>query len=434
MIQKQRVTLGILSAVGSLTAVQAGGYMVQETNHLYSQAFAGRAAAVGDISTMYVNPASMSYINDTVAAAHVAAILPHSKFKIGPGTRHTAGGGTVFATGSNGGNGGVAGVLPSLYVMTKLDEKVRLGLGVAVPFGLATKYPEGWAGRYFAIKSQIETINVNPAIAVKLSDAFSVGVGMSIQHTKVHLSNMARLALNNFDTKLDFKGKDTGYGFNLGFLYEPWKGTRFGVAYRSHVRHVLKGDVKVTNPGFFLANAQLAPLFRNGPIEAKMKTPDVVNFSASHDLNEKWTVLGDVMMTRWTVFRELKINRRDVDRSYTPAPQGWQNVFMYSLGLNYKPTEKWVFRAGVAYDESPTRNEHRSPRLPDQDRIWLAAGADYKWSDYITTRLSYTYITARKAKVDLFAPGANPALVTSRIQGKYTNHVNIIGLQMNVKF
>lgn len=435
MTQKQSVTLGILSGISLLSAAHGAGYMVQETNHLYAQAFAGRAAAVGDLSTMYVNPASMTYINDTVAAAHVAAILPHSKFKIGAGTRHTiAALGSPLPTGSSGGNGAVSGVLPSMYVMTKLDEKVRLGLGVAVPFGLATKYPEGWAGRYFAVKSQIETINVNPAIAVKLSDSFSVGAGMSLQHTKVNLSQMARTSFNTVDTKIDFKGKDTGYGFNLGFLYEPWKGTRFGLAYRSHVRHVLKGDARISNAGAFVSLPTAAPLFRDGPIEAKMKTPDVVNFSASHDLNDKWTVLGDIMMTRWTVFRELKVNRRDVNASYTPAPQGWRNVFMYSLGFNYKPTEKWVFRAGAAYDESPTRNEHRSPRLPDQDRIWLAAGVDYKWSDHITTKLAYTYIMSRKAKVDLRAPAAAIVLVDSRVQGHFRSNVNVIGLQVNAKF
>lgn len=425
---KQAFLLG--AVLVGINQAHAAGYMVQETSSGYSQAFAGRAAIVGDITTMYVNPASMTYINETAAAVHAAVVLPHAKFKIGSGTAHRTVAGAL-PQGGNGGNGAVKGVLPSLYAVAKLSDRIRFGLGVAVPFGLATKYPEDWAGRYHAVKSKIQTINVNPALAFKINDQWSLGMGMSIQHTEVELSSMTRFATNTVDTKLDFKGKHTGVGFNAGLMYEPWKGTRFGLSYRSNVRHALKGNVKVSNAG---ALSGVSALFRDGRIRADMKTPDVANLSVSHDMNEKWTVLGDIMMTRWTVFRELKIDRPDQGISYPPDAQGWKNVFMYSLGLNYKPTEKWVFRLGAAYDQSPTQNKYRSPRLPDTNRIWATAGVDYNWSDRITTKIGYARIMAKKAKIDLHKIPPNTALVNSRIQGHFRSHVDVIGLQVNAKF
>ena len=42
---------------------------------------------------------------------------------------------------------------------------MHFGLGVNAPFGLKTDYDDGWIGRYQALKSQIKTINVNPALS-----------------------------------------------------------------------------------------------------------------------------------------------------------------------------------------------------------------------------------------------------------------------------
>ena len=39
------------------------------------------------------------------------------------------------------------------------------------------------------------------------------------------------------------KGDDWSVGYNLGVLYELNPATRFGLAYRSDVRHKLEGDV-----------------------------------------------------------------------------------------------------------------------------------------------------------------------------------------------
>ncbi len=56
-------------------------------------------------------------------------------------------------------------------------------LGVNAPFGLTTEYDSNWIGRYQAIKSKIETINVNPAISYKFGN-WAVGAGANYQHIK----------------------------------------------------------------------------------------------------------------------------------------------------------------------------------------------------------------------------------------------------------
>lgn len=36
----------------------------------------------------------------------------------------------------------------------------------------------------------------------------------------------------------------------------------------------------------------------------------------------------------------------------------------YGLGLTYNHSEKWTFRAGIAYDETPVSNQYRTARIP----------------------------------------------------------------------
>jgi long-chain fatty acid transport protein len=62
--------------------------------------------------------------------------------------------------------------VPNLYFATDLAPNVKAGLGINAPFGLKTKYPSDWIGRYQAIDSVVESININPAIAGKCATTY----------------------------------------------------------------------------------------------------------------------------------------------------------------------------------------------------------------------------------------------------------------------
>ena len=91
--------------------------------------------------------------------------------------------------------------------------------------------------RYFLEKTALITLNFNPAVSYRVTDWLSVGGGFSI--VGVTFSNEA--AINNVDPalgdgKLELKSGTVGFGGNVGVLVEPWRGTRFGVAYRTPVK------------------------------------------------------------------------------------------------------------------------------------------------------------------------------------------------------
>ena len=79
--------------------------------------------------------------------------------------------------------------MPDAYFTTELKPGLKAGLGLNVPFGLQTEYSAGWAGQNQAIKSKLDTINVNPSLSYQVNDALSIGAGLDYQHISGELSN-----------------------------------------------------------------------------------------------------------------------------------------------------------------------------------------------------------------------------------------------------
>jgi long-chain fatty acid transport protein len=80
-------------------------------------------------------------------------------------------------------------VVPNIYAVFPINRQWTFGLGVNVPFGLITEYDDGWIGRYQAIKSDVKTLNVNPAVSFKISDSIAIGAGANYQQIKATFTN-----------------------------------------------------------------------------------------------------------------------------------------------------------------------------------------------------------------------------------------------------
>src|SRR5207237_8382192 len=68
------------------------------------------------------------------------------------------------------------------------------GIGVNVPYGLKTEYDSDWLGRFQAIKSKVETYNVNPVISWEPTKTLTVGAGVSFQRLNAELTNRVNFA------------------------------------------------------------------------------------------------------------------------------------------------------------------------------------------------------------------------------------------------
>lgn len=268
-------------------------------------------------------------------------------------------------------------------------------------------------------------MNINPAIGYRINDQFSVGAGINYQKMDAELSQVVDYAMictvasggalsglcgagaGTFPGTNDGRAKvtadDTAWGFNAGLLWQLQTQTRLGAAYRSKIQHSLTGDFDVTAPSSLPAPA-LAALqgggLRDSGANAYVDLPATLSLSAHHQINPAWAVMGDVTRTFWSDLPELRISF-DSGQDDSVVTLDLKDVNRYSVGVTYTPGSAWTYRAGVALDQTPTPNETaRTPRLPDEDRLWLAFGAGYKYSDSFSVDLAYAYLKINDASVN----------------------------------
>ncbi len=388
----------VLAGCASLTHA-AGFALIEQNASGLGNAYAGQAAAATDASTIFFNPAGMTLLPDRqlVLAGHL--IKPQAEFT-----------GTSTIGGGDGGDAGGLALVPNAYYAFRLRPDVHVGVGLNAPFGLATEYDSTWAGRTQAIKSELKTVNLNPSIAWKASDSVSLGAGVSLQYAEATLTNASAAGLATV------KGDDYGWGFNLGVLWQPSEVTRIGLAYRSEVDYTLEGTV--TFSGLPAGN---------GPVTADTTLPDSASLSVFHKLNDRWDLLADVTWTGWSDFDELRIVRTS-GALLTVTPENWDDSYRYSVGANYRWSDRLTLRGGVAYDATPVSDTYRTARIPDESRTWIAFGAQYRLSPKTLLDVGYAHLFVDDARINKTETG--PVTLT----GEYDASVDILSAQLTLNF
>jgi long-chain fatty acid transport protein len=176
----------------------------------------------------------------------------------------------------------------------------------------------------------------------------------------------------------------------------PFAGTTIGVGYRSSINHELEGDLSAPA-------GVLAPIAAQVPIRAKLNTADQVTVGLSQVVSPAMTVHAGFEWTNWSRLKQPAIVGPR-GNAISDLPLNYDDGFFYSLGLDYKLTNQWTLRAGVAYEQSPIDTEIRATRLPDNDRYWLSVGANYQWNEKLSFDLAYTHIFSKDTPIRIL-PG-----------------------------
>jgi len=436
-------TVSLVLALAS-PAFSAGFALIEQSVSGLGNAFAGAAATGEDASTIFFNPAALTLLEgqQVVAGAHV--IVPSAKFSKDS---------SMTISGGNSGDAGVVGVAPNLYYAANLNNGWSVGLGIFAPFGLATDYDKDWVGRYHAVESDVMTININPTVAYRVNENLSLGAGVSAQYIDVTLSQMIDMgkiayglgavpvqAVSNPDADIfaDMTADDWGYGFNLGALYEFNENTRVGIAYRSRIKHTVKGDAKFSqqNPDSLLGQAlagAAALYFPNQGVKGDITLPASASLSAYHRINPQWAVMADIMWTEWSTFDKL-VMEFDGGLDDSVTTENWDDNWRYSVGANYTPNDRLVLRGGLAYDETPIPDaKHRTPRIPGEDRFWVAFGAGYKLTDQMNLDFGYAHLFVKDSRIA--KDGTDPEDERrGSLYGEYENKVDIVSVQLSYSF
>jgi len=440
-VKKNVLALSVASALSFVAAEQAraAGFALYEQGISgMGNAYAGAAAVAEDATTVWWNPAGMARLPKGMhVAVGGAAIAPSWKFSNNGSTIATASNPTKTGTG---GDAGDVTFVPSAFFAMDLNPKWNFGVGVSVPFGLKTEYDADWIGRFQGIKSEVQTVNVNPAVSYKFSDAVSVGFGVNYQQGKIDILtgvNLAPLAgVPGLEAQNQINLNGDAWGFNAGALFNVAPATRVGVHYRSSLSYKLDGNTEFFGvpPGPLSAS----PLLRNGNIKFDLKTPDNLAVSVAHRMNDKLELLGDITWWQWSKISSIPVVRTDgplAGSTLSSLNFYFDDTYRLSIGANYKLSQPWTLKVGFAYDQTPVPNaESRTVRLPDADRYWFSAGAKYQMSKAGALDVGYTYIHASEA--DINNRQNNPAALqfNGNIVGTYKASVNVLGVQYQHTF
>ncbi len=430
--------ISILVLIMSSTAFSAGFQISEQSGTGLGRAFAGFGVINDDLSNAFYNPAGLTWKDGTQIQVSGYLIDGKSRFSTDDGATNLdfRGFGIPVLSPNGGSNddGATFGVVPNLYFKMDLTDRIVYGFSITAPFGLATDYDRDWVGRYQAKESDLLTVNINPSLAYKVSDSFSIGAGLVAEYAKATLSQ----ALSNgpavppappFPASADgfseVKGDDWSYGWNIGFMYHPDPTFRAGIGYRSKIAHKLDGDENditgvPTLGGNFSAD-----------VSARATLPETIHAGIYKEIN-KWGLSLGFRWTRWNRLQEIVIQTDGLPDSTLEL--NWDNVYSANIGVDYFYSDKWTFRAGYMFDESPTNDRDRTPRIPDEDRNWFAIGASYHPNDHLQLDVGYTHILIDDAEVNLATPIAGD-MATSNLVGEYEDpNVNILSLQAVYKF
>ncbi len=466
-IKSKIAILGTSLVMSCLSSqVFASGFAILEQNVTnLGLAYSGTAALAADASTGYFNPAGLTRLGESEVVLSGVAINGNFDFTARSATSSFH---PLFPlvrnqgfplNGGNEDNPGTLNLVPTFHLSKRLDDRWIFGFNVTAPFGLDSEYQEDGIARYLATNSSVKSLDFSPSIAYELAPCLAFGIGADALWAKARLeTHTGAVSANGLGFTDGFQknvAEGWGYGWHVGLLWTPMLSTRVGLTYRSHINLHAEGNSENLVPilnggvaGFGVAEGRYA-LSR---VRSDITMPETWTLSLYHEFNDQFAVTADAAWTNWSRFHTLRL--RFNPNSGLPVFGGgvivgsspgvdtdtWEHFKdsrRVALGMLYKFDTQWLFKAGVAYDQSPVRDEFRTARLPDSDRTWLAVGAAYQVTDAVRLDFGYAHLFFEKSSINEHAPyvaGTALPITAATLAGDYKGHADLVGVQIRYDF
>lgn len=372
----------------------------------------GRIAQVDDSTAVQNNPANLVDVTNTEAQMAPSVIYFDVNYKSPNGSQSAS---TVHPWKG----------LPNFFASIPLcDDRMALGLGVSVPFGLANQWdtsasawqrPGGQLSTATANFGKLTTINFNPTIAFKIGDNLQAGLGLDVMWSELEFREY--FAGPSPNSQAHASGDGVGVGGNLGLTWKITDAQRLAFTYRSTMTVDYNGTADLeylTSPN------------PSGGFSSQIKYPNIFSVGYGIDLTDKIRLESDVEWLQFSMFKNLgiKVGAPLGGLSQT-IPEDWHNTFTAGIGGDWKFADHWVARLGYEFFESPVPDATFSPLIPDanQNVITMALG----WhGDRASLEFAYglDFYNARN-----ITDNQNAAL-----NGKYTFNVHLFSLAFRYSF
>jgi len=288
------------------------------------------------------------------------------------------------------------GVAPAhFYFSQKINDRIAWGVGLNSPFGLVSEWDNPRMTDY-SRRAELRTYLLNPNVAVKLGNYWSVGFGVDYMAVEIREFSFD-VPFTPATANLTGEGDAWGYNFALQF-----RNKYFSIAgqYRSSMNTNIYGNVNVTAPLTFLNSAAKTDLELPGQTMLGMAWT-----------GERVDVEVGAYYTQWNYFKSLDVT---FDNPLTPPvnnTENWEGTWSWRLGAAFRLGKemKNELRVGVVFDETPIPTQYLRPSIPDSDRTGYTLGYGYlskKWGiDLYGMYLDFNTVTSTGVPADDVIPG-----------------------------
>jgi long-chain fatty acid transport protein len=388
------ITFSFLVFLGVSSLVRGGGFLIYE-HGAAAMAMGGAFVAIANNPTaVFHNPAGIAWLEGTQVSVGTTLIMPKATLDMPYAP-------LINPAYSDSYEAKKQLFYPSTaYITHKLSDKIVAGFGFFSPYGLGTEWSEPNAVtfplRYLSTKDDMKTFVFNPVIAYKVSDKFSLGVGVAYIRSTIKFNLVQAVDLRLYGGSIYevptsiTDGKGSGWGWNAGALFKGEK-VSLGLNFRSGFKIDFTGDITLDRTNVpttpispTLTLRDLVPT--GGSVATSFNFPSVFCAGVAFSLTPKLLLSADINYVFWNTYDKFDI-AIDFPAPYPDQKQtfleNWDISTLFRAGVQYQLNEKLALRGGFLYDQTPQPTDTMDPILPDADRMAFTAGFGYKVGKFV---------------------------------------------------
>ncbi len=212
----------------------------------------------------------------------------------------------------------------------------------------------------------------------------------------------------DFSNSSPFIGAAVGYGTGakIGLTHRLSKNLTIGGSYHTRTR---LSDLETSKATLSFAGAGSAftgsnPVLVTGALKVKdFEWPAVLAAGFAFYPDNRWMIVGDVKYMDWATAME-KFNMSFVaDNTTANAPfagqsldvvmkQEWKDQTIFSVGVQYKATDRLALRAGANLSTNPVPDTYLNPLFPAITKNHYTGGFGYRLTDKSTLATAVAFV------------------------------------------